>query len=166
MLRLGLSVYLPLIASGRLDSELVVRYAGQKTLLGYLPRLHSDDQQKLVSESTVQLVRLDASNQLETVAISLHDLGSQQINQVCDDGRIRPPAEQIRRIIQPSHRRKKKSKTIHAQHVALDADQRAIQIGRTKIKADLLLPALSELHGVNVADLLQAQGVSIELPVK
>jgi hypothetical protein len=101
-LRSGLWAYMPLIASGRLRAEMVVRYAGHTMLLRRLADLDLDTQDRLLREDSVAVVEYDGRDFVE-VHKSLRHLRAAEIAQVIA-GRVRSPEEQRRAALGRSRR--------------------------------------------------------------
>ncbi|MBS7810553.1 ribbon-helix-helix protein, CopG family [Roseococcus pinisoli] len=91
-LRGGLWAYMPLIASGRLRAELVVKYAGHSTLLRRLADLRPEDQGRILTDDTVPVVEYVDGEWVERVERLTH-LKTTMLQQVISD-RIRTPDEQ------------------------------------------------------------------------
>lgn len=92
-LRTGLAVYLPQIAAGTVDAELVVRFAGQRTILNRVAALSITEQRRLLEGATLPVVeRLSTGLQVRDVPLRL--LTNAQARVALDDGRIRGEAEQ------------------------------------------------------------------------
>lgn len=89
----GLAAYLPLIAHGKIDAELVVRLAGQKRLLAALSSLPIDAQRSISIAGYIEVVK-EIEGELVTIKTPLNAVSSADINKVVAGGRIRTPEEQ------------------------------------------------------------------------
>jgi hypothetical protein len=89
-LKTGLGVYLPLIAARKLDAEVVVKFAGNKTLINAMVSLPIDEQRRLAHGGTVAVIDEHGT----TKNVPIIQLRGRQIKMVIDAGRIRPPEEQ------------------------------------------------------------------------
>jgi len=94
-LRTGLASYFPLIASGKLDAQAVVQFAGKTTLLNKIALLPLAEQRKLAEGGNVTLVVAAPEGGFREVDKPVHALTLTQTMQVFGDGRIRSPKEQF-----------------------------------------------------------------------
>ena len=100
-LRGGLMTYLPLIAAGRLDPELVVRCAGQATLLKLASEAPMEDQRRLLAQGA-RIVEIDGDAITER-AVPVEALTVAQVRRVFASDGLRSPADQARMLgIRPS----------------------------------------------------------------
>lgn len=103
-LRGGLMSYLPLIAEGRLDPELVVRAAGQATLLKAASALSIADQRDLL-ENGLPVFDVDKEGQFVERRVPVENVGMMEIRRAIAADHIRTPAEQAR-LAAPARDRK------------------------------------------------------------
>ena len=103
-LRSGLWAYMPLIAAGRLRTELVVRYAGHSMLLRRLAELSDAEQGRILEEDTVCLVEHMGDGSFIERRVPIAHLKAVQIGQVLGGGRVRPPNEQRKAAVTNSRR--------------------------------------------------------------
>jgi len=91
-IRHGLLSYLPMIASGTVDPEIVVNYAGQKTLLSAISMLPIEEQRRLAKTGTITVINDDG----DSVDTPISRLRAAEINRVFDISTqtIRSPDEQ------------------------------------------------------------------------
>ena len=101
-LRGGLMTYLPMIAAGRLDPEIVVRCAGQVTLLKAAAGVPVKIQRQLI-ERGARVVELDAGVVVERV-VPVDELTVVQVRRVFASDGLRLPAEQARILSGPPQR--------------------------------------------------------------
>lgn len=91
--------YLPAIAAGKFDPELIVRFGSKPRLMTALSKIVPEDQRKvLASNGNVVVRQPDGSN----ANINILDLKSGEIDQVFGDGRMRNTAEQAKVIGKPA----------------------------------------------------------------
>lgn len=102
-LRKGVAVYIPMIAYGKVDANLVMSYAGQKTLLNKLSQLPLHEQKKLATSGSVTYVHPDTKESME---IDLVDLDAKMIFQVFSETNIRTPEAQLKLINKAEYRPK------------------------------------------------------------
>lgn len=92
-LRGGLMSYLPLIAEGRLDPELVVRCAGQAMLLKAASAIPLEDQRRLIDHGA-RIIELDETGEIKEKAVPVEKLSVHDVRRVFAGDRLRAPAEQ------------------------------------------------------------------------
>lgn len=105
-LRSGLWTYMPMIASGKLLAETVVKYAGHAMLLRRMAALPIDEQRRLMSDDQVPVLRRDGDRWIEA-SVPLGRLTAPEIGQVLTDhvrtfDEQKPAAAAIRRTRQTS----------------------------------------------------------------
>jgi hypothetical protein len=84
-LRTGISVYLPLIARGDLNAQLVIKYAGQTMLLRHMAELPKEDQDRLVIDDTVTVVDYRDGEFIET-SMAASKIDARLLSQVFQKG--------------------------------------------------------------------------------
>jgi len=82
-----------MIASGELDAELVVRFAGQPGILKRVAELTLEDQRHLLNGGTLPVVE-ELSTGFQVREVPLRLLTLKQIKQVIVDGKVSPPEVQ------------------------------------------------------------------------
>ena len=102
-LRTGLTEYLPDIAAGRLDANVVVRFAGRKTHINALRLLPAEEQRRLL-DSEIDVV----DDNGDIARARLDQIPAAQVRFVLSDHGIRPIPEQRRLRLSGPTRRKKK----------------------------------------------------------
>lgn len=93
-LRTGLGQYLPLIAAGQLDAEVVVRFAGRQAVLRAVATLPLSEQQRLARGGSVPVLTIDESGRPVETDVAATLLTGQQVRLAFDHGRIRSVTEQ------------------------------------------------------------------------
>lgn len=99
-LRRGLMSYLPLIAEGRLDPELVVRCAGQAMLLKAASELPLSEQRRLLDEG-IKLIDIGEDGSVIERTKPVEQISAVEVRRVFAGGHLRSPAEQARLIAPP-----------------------------------------------------------------
>lgn len=120
-LRSGMGAYLPMIASGHLDAEAVVRFAGRKQLLRAVAQLPLPDQRRLARGDKLPVV-VEQDGELVEQSLPAEALKGPLIAAVLGDGRVRPAAEQRRALEAASGRPLKRAVLLHLsaeEHAAL-----------------------------------------------
>lgn len=149
-LRTGLAIYLPQIAAGRLDADLVIRYAGQKMLLGAMAKLSISDQQALLDSGCVTVAKSGERGEVIEVSTPLHHLAATDIRMIFGEHGVRPPAEQI--SLKGKSRPAKRAKFRKARRVEIDQAGGSIIVGSASVKIERVIELLSEYYGINVAE--------------
>lgn len=143
-LRTGLAGYLPLIAAGQLDAEVVVRFAGNKTLLQSVSRLPVDEQHRLATGGQVDVLTFDEHGNPIATPLPVHALTATQARLVFDDGRLRPRDEQL--ALLNAKRLSKSGNAGGKRRVSIDRERRTIRIGRVHVALGDVFAALAELN--------------------
>jgi tRNA threonylcarbamoyladenosine modification (KEOPS) complex Pcc1 subunit len=123
-LRTAMTSYLGAIADGRLEAELVVRYAGHSMLLKTLSALPLERQRAILAGERLALVRLDAHGNIEQADVAPSDLPAASLRLVFAEGRIRPPQEQMR-ILMRQDTPKAETGRVHKVVLSLTAEEEA-----------------------------------------
>ena len=145
-LRHGLMEYLPAIANKLMHPELVINYAGQKTLLSALSRLPYDVQDNLAQTGHVTIAKTDGDMPQE-VQVSLYDLSAADVYRVFADGYIRTPQEQYKQMVLSKPPKKTARKT---SNVKIDKDTGMVKISSNVVEPKLLLTVLGEMYGLDL----------------
>lgn len=144
-LRTGLTEYLPDIAAGRLDANVVVRFAGRKTHINALRLLPVDEQRRLLE---TELDVVDDNGDITTVR--LDQIPAAQLRFVLSENGVRPIPEQRRlRLAGPTRRRKKapsRARIYFDENGWLRIGRRIVRRGDEPVTKDQILAAL-DLQG-------------------
>jgi hypothetical protein len=150
----SLTDYLPKIASGELDAQAVVRFAGNRQLLRYLSALHIDQQRGLLDAGSVDVVLPESG---ETTRRNLAHLSGREVTQVFSQGAIRSLAEQSqliddkKAIDRQTARNKTSPKGVNIRFGRLEVDGVPVKVGDKPLHADALLDLLSQYYGVDLS---------------
>lgn len=106
--RTGLLAYLPRVAAGELDPEVLVRCSGQSLLLGALSRLPLDEQRRVLTDG-VDIVEIRPDGAVETVRRHVEDLGSVEVRRAFVGDQVRPAQQQLSMISAPAVRSAQKN---------------------------------------------------------
>lgn len=145
-LRTGLASYLPLIAAGQLDAEVVVRFAGNKTLLGSISRLPVSEQHRLATGGNVEILTFAEDGSEIITPVPAHALSATQARQIFADGWIRNPEEQRAVVVQRRTRNQSPRLDEKPRKVAVDRKTGTIKIGRHRLTPGDLFAALADLY--------------------
>jgi hypothetical protein len=146
-LRHGLMEYLPAIANKMVHPELVINYAGKRTLLTALSRLPYETQDGLVSSGHVTISKIDGEQHQE-VQMSLLDMTAADVYRVFGDGYIRTPAEQYKQALMLAKPRKALLRKTN--NVKIDKDTGMVKISNKTVDPKLLITVLSEMYGIDL----------------
>lgn len=148
-LRMGIAAYLPMIANGKLDADLVVKYAGQKMLLAAAAKLTLAEQHKLAESGYVTVLKLDGLGQRTEVQTPLHRLAANDVRHIFGETHIRTIDEQF--LLLAKAKKPAAKKIRKTSKVGINERDRSIIVGGASITLEKLLPVLSEYYGFDVA---------------
>lgn len=142
-LRIGLAVYLPQIASGQLDAEVVIRFAGQPTVLRNIAALPIETQRGLAKGVPVRVLTVDVDGTYQSAEMPAYALTGAQAKLVFDSGKLRDPNEQ-RAILETARvTAKKRTRPGGGGHVRYDATADVLRIGRASATVGEVMGALT-----------------------
>ena len=144
-LRYGIMNYLPMIANRKIDSRLVVNYAGQKTLLAAISNLPIEAQSEIATSGYVTIVEIDSDGSKIEVQKKLSRLSSKEVYQVFADEKIRSPDEQFRILVVKESKSKKvvqKKKYRKVNKISIEDD--LLIVSDKAVAIDAVLQKLSE----------------------
>lgn len=158
-LRAGIGAYLPMIATGRLKAEAVVRYAGKAMLLSRMAELPMEEQEKLLEDDEIEVAEI-IDGEVEVRTTSLSDVRADQLRVVFGPVGVRN-IEQQKKLVQAVAVPKKRSRYVAGATLNISPDG-FLRHGRAHISA--------RGNRVHIDDILtairEAYGVKIELPEK
>lgn len=147
-LRSGIGGYLPMIASGHVAAEAVVAFAGRRGALKAVSTLPLSRQLALASGERVAIVERDPQGKLVEKEIPVSALSTAQVARVFDEGRIRLPVEQRRRLLEQPETLSPKSRKIglpRGQQPSVVVQGDYVVVGRQAVRRDHLIEALKRL---------------------
>lgn len=149
-LRSGLLAYLPGIAAGRVEAEIVVKFAGQPLLLNRLAALSVSQQRVLVETGAIEVARRQSSGRILGQTVSIGSLAAREILLVfTHEGHQRTIAEQAA-ILEREEERKGP-----AQHrLRFDETGEYILGGGNRISVRDIFDLLGRYYNVDVAEVL------------
>lgn len=142
-LRSGMGGYLPMIASGRLSADAVVKFAGQTTLLRALADLPLEQQAAIVADQPLPVISLDASGNTRVSELPAYSLTAAQIRQVFAPGRLRDAREQEAVLVQTITRKRAARATAAPPRIRYDVESDTLIIGRQRVPVSSLYEALA-----------------------
>lgn len=139
-LRSGLVYYLPLIASGQVLPEAVVRFAGSQTLLKAVTLLPIEQQRKLADGDSVKVVVKQGDGFTHRM-LPVHALNYAQLKQVFADRSIRSETEQIALLSAPKGK-SKPGKPVQFGKAVVDVVAGTVRIGKSIAAIEDVIGAL------------------------
>jgi len=143
-LRSGIGVYLPLIATGQVLPETVVRFAGQPTLLRSVAGLPIPEQRRLADGEPIALVVRQGDSYTHRM-LPAHALTAAQSRVVFGDRTIRSEAEQIA-LLTSALPRDKPGRSPKRGKLRADRERGVVLLGRRALNPADLLDALADLQ--------------------
>lgn len=157
-LRHGMAVYLPQIADGTLESELVVRYAGQRRLLAALAQLPMEQQRRFAQTGSIDVVSIDENNNRIVENKPLHYLSSADVSFIFNGTRVLNADEQTYKITRARFKSEdvKPKSPRAARRVQVDHENQCLIVGARAAKLPRVIAALSEYYGVDLNKILES----------
>ena len=146
----GMMGYIQLIAIKKLDAQLVVAYAGRKTLLNYLARLPLSEQQKIAKNGKVHVV-VEKDGDYVNKSVDLTNIEYEQITQIFDinakDG-FRSELKQIEMLEARSapHRLRKRRLT----KVEIDKKSGTMFVGGKHVMLESVIEAIEKAYNIKI----------------
>lgn len=157
-LKSGLFEYIPLIATNKLNPDLVIEFAGNKTLLAALANVPIEQQNWIAETKQVPFVELGEKNEKIERPLDLTKAKPHQIYQVFGgETGFRNSNQQYLYLKARSkavkHHSIKERKTLRA--VDFDDDKEYMLVGKdSRVKVDTVLSALSELYDIDMFEIM------------
>lgn len=142
-LRTGMAIYLPQIASGRLDAEAVIRFAGQSTVLRSIAGLALERQKALAKGEPVQVLTVNAAGEYERTELPAYTLTASQARMVFDGEKMRSPEEQRALLESARVTKSRRTRPGPDNRVRYDAKADLIRIGRSSATVGEVVAALT-----------------------
>ena len=152
-LRHGIAAYLPMIAHGKVEASIVIKYAGQKTLLAALSRLHIEDQRR-ISETGYVPVVVERDGVTTTVETPLPRLSARDVFTVFGDDGIRTVTEQTKLLKRKPGPPKSKIGYRRSRRVKVNAEDKVLMVSSSAADIDRVVEELSGYYGVDLAELI------------
>ena len=133
-LKTGLTRYLPLVSSGRLEPEALIKFAGQNLLLKEVSLLPTSDQKRLTSGEKVAFVTKDRNENFVTDFVDVSSLHARHYNQLFNFGQIRSEDEQKKILSKQPQVQKKPAGKVRKKRVLFDASLNAIKCMNLEIR--------------------------------
>lgn len=162
-LRSGLFEYIPLIATNQLNPDLVIEFAGNKTLLSALSRIPIEHQNWIAETKQVAFVKLGDKQERIDCTLDLTRAKASEIYQVFGgENGLRTPDQQYeliksrqRLLKNPKNpKNRKERKTLRS--VQLDEDKEYVLLGTdAKVKIETLIDALNKEFQIDLYEYLK-----------
>lgn len=150
-LRAGLGMYIPMVAYDKIDAHLVIRYAGQKTLLTALAEIPIEQQKELKNNDVVSF--FDGKTK-ETKKVSLIDLSAADVQQVFSKNGVREVNDQERLINRNSLKPNRKPQKKYRSSKNIRIDDSKLVISGSGADIDLVLKTLSDHFDTDIQQLI------------
>ena len=154
-LRSGMMEYMPMIATKQLDAELVVKYAGQKTLLSYLSKLTKKEQSEIVKTGCVDFITVNEEG-IKSKKLTLSSARASDLHQAFDPNRGVRSLEEQEEIVLAKERRKtvhRKSRAVTK--ILIETGGQNIVAGGKSIKIESILEAVGDYYKVDLVSLIK-----------
>lgn len=154
-LRTSLSDYLPRIADGTLDPDLVVKYAGRKMLIKAIGNLPLEQQCALAVAGTVPAVVVENGLPEIDEAFPLMQIKAHDVRFIFSESGIRPVSEQVElrnRNLSRVAPRKRAARDVHA-----NVKDGTIVVSGSPARVESVVRALSDIYGFDVAAILERE---------
>lgn len=143
--RQGMGQYLPLVASGQLAPDAIVKFSGKMMLLRAVQSLPVPEQTRLAAGAKVDVVSLDPEGEIAIHQVEASSLTGDQIKILFDAGRIRSVEEQSNMLrSMMTIRKRKKLPSARNYRISIDREKKSVRIGKMQIPASDLIAALKE----------------------
>ena len=146
----GMMEYIQLIAAKRIDARLVVEYAGRKTLLNYLSKLSTSEQQKIIETGKVDIV-IENDGEYFHKSLSLVDADISQISQAFDPfskSGLRSEAKQIEMMEAKASPKAIRKRRITK--VEIDPKSKTLIAGGKNIMLESVLEAIEKAYNIKI----------------
>lgn len=141
-LKRGMGVYLPMIAAGVLEAEIVVKYAGHRMLLNAIAELPIGTQKSLAEGRALPLVVHSENDGWVARDVPVDAMTVAQVKQVIESGRIRTTEEQFAKLAKAGEKELRKRKA--ARGMRVDRKTSELVVGRARIPFAAAMKALRD----------------------
>lgn len=152
-LKTGLAGYLPMIASGQIDSNLIVKYAGRRTVLSALAKLPIEQQREIANDGHLTIVTLDENGKRHDIQRQIDQLSQAELFQAISDRGLRDPDKQFLLLSNKSPRKKSVKNTIRTATVEKHDNEIFFRFGSKRIKEDYLISVIAKQYGIDPSNL-------------
>lgn len=157
-LKSGLFEYVPLIATNKLNPDLVIEFAGNKTLLAALANVPIEQQNWIAETKQVAFVDLGEKNEKIERVLDLTKAKPREIYQVFGgENGFRNPDQQYLYLKAkskvPKIPKTKERKTLRS--VEFDLNNEYMLVGKdSRVKVDTILKALGDLYEIDMYEIM------------
>ncbi|MDR2128079.1 MAG: hypothetical protein LBP52_03295 [Burkholderiaceae bacterium] len=163
-LKIGLAVYLPQIAAGKLDADAVIRFAGQPTILKSIAGLPINEQREIANGKPLEVLTITPSGVFEPVALPAYSLTAAQARQVFTGERIRSAEQQKALLVSATTKHSLRTLPGNGKRVRYDPQRDLIFIGRSSASIGEVVAALTE--GADLMAGAAIKGETKNFPIK
>ena len=157
-LKSGLFEYIPLIATNQLDADLVIEYAGNKTLLAALSRLPIEQQREIAESKKVPFVELGEHDEKIVYELELSKAKPRQIYQIFGgESGFRDADKQYVLLVNKNEikPKPKSSNRTAYRSVGFDKKREYMLFGDdSKVTLDTVINRIGELYSVDLHEIL------------
>ncbi|WP_151777145.1 hypothetical protein [Acinetobacter brisouii] len=157
-LRSGLFEYVPLIATNQLNPDLVIEFAGNKTLISALSRIPLEQQNWIAKTKQVPFVEIGENQERIEKSLDLTKAKAQQIYQVFGgETGFRDVNQQYVLLVNKETAKQKRKTTGRTAYrtVGFSQNREYMLFGDdAKIKLDTVIDRLGELYNVDLHEIL------------
>lgn len=152
-LKTGLAGYLPMIANGEIDSNLIVKYAGRRTVLSALAKLPIEQQRQIAADGHLTIVTLDKDGKRHDVQRPIDQLNQAELFQAISEQGLRDPDKQFLLLANKTPRKASVKNTVRTAKIEELDDETFFRFGTKRIKEDYLLGVIAKQYNVSLDDL-------------
>lgn len=109
-LRTGMTRYLPAIARGDLDAEVVVRFAGYAAVIGAVSQMSLEDQRRFLNTEEFRLTSYNESGNIEIDVLPMSKVSSKNIGLITRQGKLLSDQDRANLARQSAETSRKKPK--------------------------------------------------------
>lgn len=160
-MRTGIMRYLPMIASGKTDSSVVLKFAGQQVLLREVALLPNAEQKRLACGEKIPLVSMLNDGSYKTELVDVSSIHVRYYRQIFKMGEIRSEQEQKNWLNEQltASRRKPKQQKIRKKMVTIDKEKQALKCGTVSILLSDILKTFAQNSGKTVDEVADFLGI-------
>lgn len=150
-LRTGVAQFLPLIASGQLRADVIVRFAGRQHLLRAVAALPVEEQKRLASGGKVETIHQFANGRVEPILVAASDMTVAQVKLAFDYGRIRSVGEQTNLATGRNRSVRRQAALRRKYRVNVEMTTETVTVGRMTVPLSEVLDALRRAGALDKA---------------
>lgn len=161
-MRTGIMRYLPLISSGKTDSSVVLKFAGQQVLMREIALLPNQEQKRLANGEKIPLVSMLQDGTYKTDFVDVASIHIRHYRQIFKMGEIRSEQEQKRWLDENSNRKKPRHQKVRKKMVHIDTKKNTLRCGTVSILLADVIASLAATGGKSTEQLADFLNLKIE----